>query len=113
VKKIEAIIKPFKLEAIKLALLEKNIEGMTISDVVGYGQRGHKERYRGNEYIVDLVAKKKIEIIVSNDKYLNEVIDIIKKNAYTGEIGDGKIFIYDIEKVIRIRTLEEDEEALK
>lgn len=111
-KKIEAIIRPFKLEDIKIALLDKGIHGMTVSDVSGYGQKGHKERYRGNEYVVDLIAKKKIEIVVSNDEYLNIAIDIIKKCAHTDKDGDGKIFIYNIEKVIKIRTYEENDEAL-
>ena len=112
-KKIEAIIRPFKLEAIKMALVEKNIEGMTVSDVLGYGKQVHKERYRGNEFVVDLVSKTKIEIIVSNEEFLNDAIEIIKEHSHTGEAGDGKIIVYDIERVIRIRTNEENEDALK
>jgi nitrogen regulatory protein P-II 1 len=112
-KKIEAIIKPFKLEDVKDALVEAGIEGMTVSEVKGYGrQQGHSELYRGAEYIVEFIPKVKIEIVVSNDDYLNKAIDAIKENAKTGKIGDGKIFVSDISKTIRIRTEEEDEEAL-
>ncbi len=112
-KKIEAIIKPFKLEDVKDALVEIGIEGMTVSEVKGYGrQQGHSELYRGAEYIVEFIPKVKIEIVVSSDEYAQKVIDIITEYAKTGKIGDGKIFVYDIEKVIRIRTGEEDEEAI-
>ncbi len=112
-KKIEAIIKPFKLEDVKDALVESGIEGMTISEVKGYGrQQGHSELYRGAEYVVEFIPKVKIEIVVSGEKYEKIVIDTIMKAAQTGKIGDGKIFISDIEKTIRIRTGEEDEEAL-
>ena len=112
-KKIEAIIKPFKLEDVKDALVEAGIEGMTISEVKGYGrQQGHSELYRGAEYVVEFIPKVKIEIVVSGEEYLNLAIDAIKKAAYTGKIGDGKIFVTDIERTIRIRTGEEDEEAL-
>ncbi len=112
-KKIEAIIKPHKLESVKTALLQEGIEGMTVSEVKGYGrQQGHNEIYRGAEYIVEFVPKIKIEIVVSSEKYAKKVVDAIKKYAKTGKIGDGKIFIYDISKTIRIRTDEEDEEAL-
>ena len=112
-KKIEAIIKPFKLEDVKDALVEAGIEGMTVSEVKGYGrQQGHSELYRGAEYIVEFIPKVKIEIVVSNDDYLNKAIEAIKENAKTGKIGDGKIFVSDISKTIRIRTEEEDEEAL-
>jgi nitrogen regulatory protein P-II 1 len=112
-KKIEAIIKPFKLEDVKDALVEAGIEGMTVSEVKGYGrQQGHSELYRGAEYIVEFIPKVKIEIVVSNDDYLNKAIEAIKENAKTGKIGDGKIFVSDISKTIRIRTDEEDEEAL-
>ncbi len=112
-KKIEAIIKPFKLEEVKDALIEAGIEGMTVSEVKGYGrQQGHSELYRGAEYIVEFIPKVKIEIVVSNDEYLNKALEAIKENAKTGKIGDGKIFISDISKTIRIRTDEEDEEAL-
>ncbi|MDD3495170.1 MAG: P-II family nitrogen regulator [Dysgonamonadaceae bacterium] len=112
-KKIEAIIKPFKLEDVKDALVEAGIEGMTVSEVKGYGrQQGHSELYRGAEYIVEFIPKIKIEIVVSSDEYLNLALDAIKKQAKTGKIGDGKIFVSDITKTIRIRTDEEDEEAL-
>jgi nitrogen regulatory protein P-II 1 len=112
-KKIEAIIKPFKLEDVKDALVEEGIEGMTVSEVKGYGrQQGHSELYRGAEYIVEFIPKVKIEIVVSNDDYANRAIEAIKGAAKTGKIGDGKIFVSDISKTIRIRTDEEDEEAL-
>ncbi|NPA82470.1 MAG: P-II family nitrogen regulator [Epsilonproteobacteria bacterium] len=111
-KKIEAIIKPFKLEDVKDALSEMGINGMTIMEVKGYGrQQGHTELYRGAEYVVDFLPKIKIETIVK-DENAQEVIEAIVKAARTGKIGDGKIFVSDIEKVIRIRTGEEDEEAL-
>lgn len=112
-KKIEAIIKPFKLEDVKDALVEAGIEGMTVSEVKGYGrQQGHSELYRGAEYIVEFIPKVKIEIVVSTDEYAAKAIEAIKENAKTGKIGDGKIFVSDISKTIRIRTDEEDEEAL-
>jgi len=112
-KKIEAIIKPFKLDDVKEALIEAGIEGMTISEVKGYGrQAGHSELYRGAEYVVEFIPKVKIEIVVSGEEYLNKAIEAIKTSAKTGKIGDGKIFVSDIEKTIRIRTDEEDEEAL-
>ncbi len=112
-KKIEAIIKPFKLDDVKEALVEVGIEGMTISEVKGYGrQQGHSELYRGAEYVVEFIPKVKIEIVVSSDEYVDKVIQAIKEAAKTGKIGDGKIFVSDISKTIRIRTDEEDEEAL-
>lgn len=112
-KKIEAVIKPFKLEDVKEALVEAGIEGMTISEVKGYGrQQGHSELYRGAEYIVEFIPKVKVEIIVSNEEYEKLAIEAITKAAHTGKIGDGKIFVTNIEKTIRIRTGEEDEEAL-
>jgi len=112
-KKIEAIIKPFKLDDVKETLLEAGIEGMTISEVKGYGrQQGHTELYRGAEYVVEFIPKIKIEIVVSNDEYAQKVINTIKESALTGKIGDGKIFVSDIAHVVRIRTGEEDEEAL-
>jgi nitrogen regulatory protein P-II 1 len=112
-KKIEAIIKPFKLEDVKDALVEAGIEGMTVSEVKGYGrQQGHSELYRGAEYVVEFIPKIKIEIVVSSDEFMNKAIEAIKSAAKTGKIGDGKIFVSDIEKSIRIRTDEEDEEAL-
>ena len=112
-KKIEAIIKPFKLEDVKDALVEQGIEGMTVSEVKGYGrQQGHSELYRGAEYVVEFIPKVKIEIVVSNDDYLNKAIEAIMNAAKTGKIGDGKIFVSEITKTIRIRTEEEDEDAL-
>lgn len=112
-KKIEAIIKPFKLEDVKDALVEAGIEGMTVSEVKGYGrQQGHSELYRGAEYIVEFIPKVKIEIAVSTDEYAALAVEAIKKAAYTGKIGDGKIFVTDISHAIRIRTGEEDNEAL-
>ncbi len=112
-KKIEAIIKPFKLEDVKEALVEAGIEGMTVSEVKGYGrQQGHSELYRGAEYVVEFIPKIKLEIVISSDEYLNKAIEAIKGAAKTGKIGDGKIFVSEIEKTIRIRTDEEDEEAL-
>jgi len=111
-KKIEAIIKPFKLEDVKEALSEIGINGMTISEVKGYGrQQGHTELYRGAEYVVDFLPKVKIEIAVAEER-VDEVIEVIIENARTGKIGDGKIFVSPIEKVVRIRTGEEDREAL-
>jgi len=112
-KKIEAIIKPFKLDDVKEALVEAGIEGMTVSEVKGYGrQQGHSELYRGAEYIVEFLPKIKIEVIVSNQEFANSAINAIKTAAHTGKIGDGKIFVSDISNVIRIRTGEEDSEAL-
>ena len=112
-KKIEAIIKPFKLEDVKDALVEVGIEGMTVSEVKGYGrQQGHSELYRGAEYVVEFIPKVKVEIVVSTDEYANKAIEAIITAAKTGKIGDGKIFVSDISKTIRIRTEEEDEEAL-
>jgi nitrogen regulatory protein P-II 1 len=111
-KKIEAIIKPFKLDDVKEAILELGISGMTITEVKGFGrQKGHKEIYRGAEYVVDFLPKIKIETIVPTEM-LSRVVEAIKKNAYTGQIGDGKIFINPVEKAIRIRTGEEDEDAI-
>ncbi len=111
-KKIEAIIKPFKLEDVKEALTEAGITGMTVSDVKGYGrQQGHSELYRGAEYIVDFLAKIKIELIV-NDEMVDSVVNTITNAAKTGKIGDGKIFIIPIDNVIRIRTGETGSEAV-
>ncbi len=112
-KKIEAIIKPFKLDDVKEALVEAGIEGMTVTEVKGYGrQQGHSELYRGAEYVIEFIPKIKIEIVVSSDEYLNKALDAIKSAARTGKIGDGKIFVSEVVKTIRIRTGEEDEEAL-
>ena len=112
-RKIEAIIKPFKLEDVKEALVAAGIEGMTISEVKGYGrQQGHSELYRGAEYVVEFIPKVKIEVVVSSEEFANTAINAIKEAAHTGKIGDGKIFVTDIERVHRIRTGEENEEAL-
>jgi nitrogen regulatory protein P-II 1 len=111
-KKIEAIIKPFKLEDVKDALAEIGITGMTVSEVKGYGsQKGHSELYRGAEYVVDFLPKIKMEMVVSGDM-VDKVTSTIVETARTGKIGDGKIFVSDIEKIIRIRTGEEDTEAI-
>ncbi len=111
-KKIEAIIKPFKLEDVKEAVLKLGVSGMTISEVKGFGrQKGHKEIYRGAEYVVDFLPKVKIEVAVDSD-IVPQVVEAIRENANTGQIGDGKIFIIPLEKAIRIRTGEEDEDAL-
>ncbi|WP_292660397.1 P-II family nitrogen regulator [Nitratifractor sp.] len=112
-RKVEAIIKPFKLDDVKEALLEAGIEGMTVSEVKGYGrQQGHNELYRGAEYVVDFLPKLKIEIVVSSEEYMQAAVKAIQEAARTGKIGDGKIFVSPVEHVVRIRTGEEDEEAL-
>jgi nitrogen regulatory protein PII len=111
-KKIEAIIKPFKLDDVKEALSEMGIYGMTVTEVNGYGrQKGHKEIYRGAEYVVDFVPKIKVEIVVSNER-AEETIETVRTAAYSGKIGDGKIFISPVEQVIRVRTGETGTEAL-
>ena len=111
-KKIEAIIKPFKLDDVKEALNSIGIKGMTISEVKGYGrQKGHTEIYRGAEYVVDFLPKIKMEIIVASDQ-VDQVIETIVDAARTGKIGDGKIFVLPIEKVVRVRTGETDNEAI-
>ncbi len=111
-KKIEAIIKPFKLDEVKEGLTELGIHGMTISEVKGFGrQRGHTEIYRGAEYQVDFVPKLKLEVVVDSE-LVSQVVDTIEKNAKTGSIGDGKIFVSPLEEVIRIRTGERGEEAI-
>ena len=111
-KKIEAVIKPFKLEDVKDALTEIEITGMTVTDVKGYGrQQGHTELYRGAEYVVDFLPKVKFEIIV-NAEDVDKAIEAIVSSARTGKIGDGKIFVSDIDKVVRIRTGETDEDAI-
>ena len=111
-KKIEAIIKPFKLEDVKEALVENGIAGMTVSDVKGYGrQQGHSELYRGAEYVVDFLPKIKIELVVK-DEVVDEVIKVINESAKTGKIGDGKIFVTPIDDVVRIRTGETGSEAV-
>ncbi|RLA07156.1 MAG: P-II family nitrogen regulator [Gammaproteobacteria bacterium] len=111
-KRVIAIIKPHKLEEVRESLMEIGISGMTVSDVKGFGiQKGHTETYRGAEYKIDFLPKIKLEIVVKA-KILNDCLDVIIKVAKTGNIGDGKIFIDNIEKVIRIRTGEENELAL-
>ena len=111
-KKIEAIIKPFKLDDVKEALNEIGIQGMTITEVKGYGrQKGHKEIYRGAEYVVDFIPKLKIEIVVEASQADN-VVETISKAANTGKIGDGKIFILPVETAIRVRTGERGPDAL-
>ncbi len=111
-KKIEAIIRPFKLEDVKIALVNAGIVGMTVNEVRGFGrQKGQVERYRGSEFTVEFLQKLKVEVVVENEK-VNSVIDAIAEAAKTGEIGDGKIFISSIESVVRIRTGERDGEAL-
>ena len=111
-KKIEAIIKPFKLDDVKEALNTIGIKGMTISEVKGYGrQKGHTEVYRGAEYVIDFQPKLKIEIIVDTD-LAETVVDTIIAAAKTGKIGDGKIFVLPVESVVRVRTGERDQEAI-
>ena len=111
-KKIDIIIKPFKLEEVRIALSEIGITGMTVTEVKGFGrQRGHTEMYRGAEYTVDFLPKVKIELVVPADK-LDEVEEAILRSARTGKIGDGKIFVTDVEQVIRIRTGERGASAI-
>ncbi|ADI84670.1 P-II family nitrogen regulator [Geobacter sulfurreducens] len=111
-KKVEAIIKPFKLDEVKDALNEIGIQGITVGEVKGFGrQKGHTELYRGAEYVVDFIPKIKMEIIVADD-IVSKVVDTIEQAAKTGRIGDGKIFVTPVEEVIRIRTGERGEDAL-
>lgn len=111
-KLIEAIIKPFKLDEVKDALLEIGIQGMTVTEVKGFGrQKGHKETYRGQEYTIEFVPKVKVEVAV-NDSQVPRVLDTITRAAKTGSIGDGKIFVRDLNAVVRIRTGETGESAL-
>ena len=111
-KKIEAIIRPFKLEDVKIALVNSGIVGMTVSEVRGFGrQKGQVERYRGSEFTVEFLQKLKVEVVVEEEK-VNSVIDAIAEAAKTGEIGDGKIFVTNLVDVIRIRTGERGEEAI-
>ncbi|MFA6240322.1 MAG: P-II family nitrogen regulator [Candidatus Hydrogenedentales bacterium] len=111
-RKIEAIIKPFKLEEVKEALSAVGIQGLTVTEVKGFGrQKGHKELYRGAEYVVEFLPKVKLEIVVPDDK-VKDVVSVISKAASTGRIGDGKIFISPIEEAIRIRTGESGDVAL-
>ncbi len=111
-KKIEAIIKPFKLDEVREALLELGVSGLTVTEVKGFGrQKGHTELYRGAEYTVDFLPKVKVEVILV-DELIDKAIDAIIKAAHTGKIGDGKIFVVDVSQVIRIRTGETDAEAI-
>jgi len=111
-KKIDAIIKPFKLEDVKEALANVGVQGMTVTEVKGFGrQKGHTEIYRGSEYTVDFLPKIKVEAVVS-DAQANAAVEAIVKAAKTGKIGDGKIFITNVERVVRIRTEETDEQAI-
>ncbi|MBN2643875.1 MAG: P-II family nitrogen regulator [Desulfuromonadaceae bacterium] len=111
-KKVEAIIKPFKLDEVKEALSEIGVQGLTVSEVKGFGrQKGHTELYRGAEYVVDFIPKIKLEIIVSDD-VVGQVVEQIAEAAKTGRIGDGKIFVTPVEDVLRIRTGERGDEAL-
>src|SRR6187455_1364752 len=112
-KKIEAIIKPFKLEEVKDALAELGVEGMTVTEVKGFGrQKGHTEIYRGSEYTVDFVPKVKLEIVI-DDEQCEQVVQMIAKTANTGKIGDGKIFVSPVEQAVRIRTGETGNEAVR
>jgi nitrogen regulatory protein P-II 1 len=111
-KKVEAIIKPFKLDDVREALSEIGITGMTVTEVKGFGrQKGHTELYRGAEYMVDFLPKVKLEIVLVEED-VERCVETIVNTAQTGKIGDGKIFVFDINRVIRIRTGEEDEEAI-
>ncbi len=111
-KKIEAIIRPFRIDDVREALAEIGVKGMTLTEVKGYGrQKGHTELYRGSEYQIDFLPKLKLEVIVA-DKVVDKVVDTIIKAAKTGQVGDGKIFIYPVEDAVRVRTGESGEEAL-
>jgi nitrogen regulatory protein PII len=111
-KKIEAIIKPFKMEDVKEALAEIGVEGMTVSEVKGFGrQKGHTEIYRGSEYTVDFLPKVKFEIVLSDER-VQKAVDVIVQSAKTGKIGDGKVFVLPIQEAIRIRTEEHGEDAI-
>ena len=111
-KKIEAVIKPFKLDEVREALSEIGISGLTVTEVKGFGrQKGHTELYRGAEYVVDFLPKVKVEVVVKTDD-VDACVDAIEKSAHTGKIGDGKIFVTSVERVVRIRTGETDESAI-
>ena len=111
-KKIETIVKPFKLDDLKDALHDLNVQGMTVSEVKGFGrQKGHTEIYRGAEYMVDFIPKIKVEIVIEAER-VNEVVEAIIKAVRTGKIGDGKIFVLPIEQIVRIRTGETDKKAI-
>ena len=111
-KKVEAVIKPFKLDDVREALSGIDVTGMTVTEVKGFGrQKGHTELYRGAEYVVDFLPKVKLEIVVSDDR-VESCVEAINNAARTGKIGDGKIFVTSVEKTVRIRTGEQDEDAL-
>ena len=111
-KKIEAIIKPFKMDDVREALAEVGIAGMTVSEVKGFGrQKGHTELYRGAEYQVDFLPKIKIELVLDDDR-VEQAVEAIQSSAKTGKIGDGKIFVYGVEQAVRIRTGEQNEDAI-
>ncbi|MGC1953195.1 MAG: P-II family nitrogen regulator [Gammaproteobacteria bacterium] len=111
-KLVTAIVKPFKLDDVREALFEIGVQGMTVTEVKGFGrQKGHTELYRGAEYVVDFLPKVKLELAIKSEM-LDQVVEAIRQSAQTGKIGDGKIFVYDLERVIRIRTGETDAEAL-
>jgi nitrogen regulatory protein P-II 1 len=111
-KKIEAVIKPFKLDEVRDAINETGVQGMTVTEVKGFGrQKGHTELYRGAEYVIDFIPKIKIEVVVADD-IVNKVIEVIERTARTGKIGDGKIFVYNVEEAVRIRTGERGDVAL-
>ena len=111
-KKVEAIIKPFKLDEVKEALSSVGCQGLTVTEVKGFGrQKGHTELYRGAEYVVDFLPKVKLEVIVADDK-VSQVVEAVEKSAKTGRIGDGKIFVLPVEEIVRIRTGERGNEAL-
>lgn len=111
-KKVEAVVKPFKLDEVREALSEIGVTGLTVTEVKGFGrQKGHTELYRGAEYVVDFLPKVKVEVVVT-DKMVEQAIEAIVKSARTGKIGDGKIFVTSVEQVIRIRTGETDEAAI-
>lgn len=111
-KKIEAIIKPFKMDDVREALADIGVSGMTVGEVKGFGrQKGHSELYRGAEYSVDFLPKIKLEVVLP-DELAERAVEVIMQTAQTGKIGDGKIFVFDVERVIRIRTGEENEDAV-
>jgi nitrogen regulatory protein P-II 1 len=111
-KKVEAIVKPFKLDEVREALAEVGVSGLTVTEVKGFGrQKGHTELYRGAEYVVDFLPKVKIEVVVT-DGLVEQVVEAIVKSARTGKIGDGKIFVTEVEQVVRIRTGEQNEAAV-
>ncbi len=111
-KLVSAIIKPFKLDDVRESVAALGIDGMTVTDVKGFGrQKGHTELYRGAEYQVDFLPKVRLDLVVKDD-LVDEIIDAISKASYTGKIGDGKIFVFDVEHVVRIRTGETDDDAL-